>query len=771
MPLSITSDNQFSRADARSHTAMIQEAYRPYGTTSVELIKTGAAMSTEAMIRAVVANAPNLTALRQLTVAQQTSNAPVVTTDPVRVAHPINGADGKVYFIPQARLASRSKVTDTPYLFFERRNGEVYLQAWFELVRHSSIRTQSKPLPIDGFKVALVHASNKNNKIDFGRVDELPASEGSDSILSQLLCETKIVDLDQAIDLLQNGTFRVDAKVHYSLKAPDPKPKPKPKRKPQPGRAYTTARPATRVANPGTSIGRRLGSRISGRATAKPAARYSVALPTEVYASTYTAATATAVAKPASTPTKKSKRVSLGAHDGSGVRARFDPKTRKNGPIYAQLESGFGSQPWSEWVESPNGRFIESPVRDRFYVLPDEYRLSLNPMSGMPAMEVLLVPPDQPNDGEPASFSTDYKFRCRFGIVPWLDPARVERLREEIAKHSGIIHPKLMVGGIQGAACELSKTYDSLGSSLVGEADAAIEVDPLGFDLVMDCTSEFYRLLARLLVTDGVTADVKLHLMTDAKDAAPTDTVPVRLRLDRPAGVSLQTELIRPSESAEGEEALTMPALRISNHAVYDATVTRLSATLLVTGDGLQATIGAVQATPSPSGFTIPAATAEGPTTLDVALTPEDSTVPPLYGAADVGFVGLSLAIDPRTMLDRVHDLGASAEIFSTIDIQSYQLANPESLPESHSDLFGIEAEFRRPGADEDDAVTAFLTLAEPEAAVQVAFSVADLLGGATLEQPRFAWRRRNMRGSGTGPWSEWEEIIGRNLYIFPEGL
>ena len=61
------------------------------------------------------------------------------------------------------------------------------------------------------------------------------------------------------------------------------------------------------------------------------------------------------------------------------------------------------------------------------------------------------------------------------------------------------------------ATCALSKAYQNLGSTLVGDGEAQLSVDPVGFDLVLDCTSEFYTLLSKLLLTEGVTGDVVTH--------------------------------------------------------------------------------------------------------------------------------------------------------------------------------------------------------------------------------------------------------------------
>jgi hypothetical protein len=89
-------------------------------------------------------------------------------------------------------------------------------------------------------------------------------------------------------------------------------------------------------------------------------------------------------------------------------------------------------------------------------------------------------------------------------------------------------------------------------------------------------------------------------------------------------------------------------------------------------------------------------------------------------------------------------------------------------LPPALANVYAIEVQLRR-GSNEPITVT--LETAAPEKTVDVAFSLPDLLGGMRPEQPTFEYRRRNLSFAGTGEWSAWETVTGRELHIVPVGL
>ena len=484
----------------------------------------------------------NLAALRNLTLIAQLSNAPLLHAVPAGVDPAVGRRRRKHLLRARARVATRSKATHAPYVFMARRDGAVRLQVWLELAIPAGV-SGAKPLPVDGYTVSLVGSDGVH--INFGRVDELPPTDKPEGVVSQLYCEAELTaeQVGQATTIMQThatAVFRVEGNVHYSL--PD-------------GGATggwqatveghvvhdhrirkATATPIVRdhrgeTAQPQLRLGRMATMRHGTAAIlASVAERIDVLGPVQT----------------SGTSTPRVTRMSLGPGDNNGLGAHFPTDIPANRPIYSQVTTGFGTEPWAQWVPLQHGRFVESPVPEQFFVLPDEYRLAFDRQSGMPAMMVLLVPPERPAGEEAAtSFSGDYKIRCRFSVVPWLDPERMELLREEIADHTGISYPQLRVGGARSATCALSKAYQNLGSTLVGDGEAQLSVDPNGFDLVLDCTSEFYTLLSKLLLTEGVTGEVVTQLVA-AEESPEQATIPIALRLDRPALDFLTAELIPP---------------------------------------------------------------------------------------------------------------------------------------------------------------------------------------------------------------------------------
>lgn len=693
--------------------------------------------------------AVNLRVLQGLRIADLVENAPRVTSAPDRIERALAGADGTTYFVPQARIAQRSKATGAPHVFLAKSAGVVTLQVWFDLVPHPSIPSGAQPLPVDNYAVSLVPASGA--PIAFERCDDLPAGDQADTLVSRLYCETT-VDPNTVVPMLKAlGTrFRVEADVHYTVQDAAGSSDPGPIRRPRPRIDTAVIPPAIR---PASVIGDLTAVRLN------PSIKRVLARPVVVAAAP--------AAQPEAPWRSHTARLSLGAADNSGVSACFPRDVMQNRAIYAQVTSGFGSEPWSDWVDSPNGQFMDSPVPDQFYILPDEYRLAFDAETRRPAMMVLLVPPKRA-DGEqgPTSFGADYTLRTRFSVVPWVDPARRERLRAEIARHARVAYPDLLVGGIREATCRLSTVLHELGSTVVG-GDGAATVDGLGFDLVLDCTSEFYNTLTHLLVTEGVGAEVKASLVADAEHPR-TATVPVKLRLDRPAADVLSAVLVPPAAAADDEAATPPPTLRVSNPLPYAVTVSRTVASLLVTDAELPSPIGAVPAAAEPSSFTLPAA-AEAPSTLDIALTPAPSDQPAVYGSVGVSFEGIDVDIDPQQVLAKAYDTGTTGSVSASVEVRCYQLEHPETIPAELTGLFGLEVELRR--SDGAAPVTVFLTTDQPRLSVQVSFSLSDIVAGMRPEQPTFQWRRRNMSGSGTGDWSDWATITGRQLFVAPTGM
>src|SRR5262249_3156689 len=135
------------------------------------------------------------------------------------------------------------------------------------------------------------------------------------------------------------------------------------------------------------------------------------------------------------------------------------------------------------------------------------------------------------------------------------------------------------------------------------------------------------------------------------------------------------------------------------------------------------------------------------------------------WGAVAVGLKSVSLALTAGAVLDHVHQLSATSTIKRSVHVQSYLLAHTDQLHKSFPDTYGIDVELTRGGAP---PIRTTLTTDQPEKNVDVAFSLEDILAGASPEQPTFTFRTRNLMTSGTGPWSAPETLTGRELMVAP---
>jgi hypothetical protein len=720
-----------------------------------------------------------LAAMRAELVTLQVESAATFTEAPTSVGRAYAGTDGVNYFVPSARVAKRSRASQVPHVFIAREEGKHFLRVEFDLFRPSGIPEDATPLPLTNIVVKLL-APGSSQTFQFGVCQELPAPEDDQVVVKRLHCELE-QDAGVLTVILQEDPaawFELTADVNYRIAAP-PAAEPAPpvvvrdhRRSAILGRALG----GIRMAFPTESVAAAAAPAPEAVAVAKPlSGRLSLALMRDIEL-----VRADLPASPQPSPVQHAN-VRLSNGPDENVRATF-PNSGANRAIYVLVTSSFGTDPTAPWVKTQLGWFTESPIPDQFYVLPDEYRLAFDVDAGTPAMFVLLVPAatgtapagdgaPAPEAAAPATISSDYRLRCRFGIAPWFDSTRIEDLRAEIASRTGIAYPELVIGGVQRATFGLSAIYESLGSEVLGDsADAPLAVDPEGFELVLDSTNEFYNLLSKMLVTDGLEGEVELMLAGGGGDGEGEPepelaACPVRLRLDRPALNFLSTRF----EQGDETDPQASPKVIVTNPSTVAVTVGSVRATLLVMDGELPAPIKAVRASASPATLAFDAASGPAATTeLEVTLAPEESIPGVPWGGLAVSFADVEATLDPEAVLAKAHELGASTDLKSSVVVRSYQLEHPDTLPESHKDVFGLEVQLKRGDAD---PVTLFVTRDEPQATVQVSFSLADIMAGANPEQPKFSWRRRNMAGAGTGEWSEWETIVGQQLFAAPVGL
>jgi hypothetical protein len=309
-----------------------------------------------------------------------------------------------------------------------------------------------------------------------------------------------------------------------------------------------------------------------------------------------------------------------------GANLFFPGNEAAYAPIYGQIDGTGGG----EWVLGPGGAWQAAPVANQFYALPTEYRLAFDVEHAQPAVTVLLLepPPSAPNGPGAA-----YRVRIRFKLVPWFDPELVEQLRQDICDTTGVAYPDLVVGGYQSAEFATSTLFNDLGGTVLGQGPATTTVDGRGFELVFDCSMEFYTLICGLLAPatgapTGLEGRVRFTLTAAADGAAPAMVrdIPVRIRLDLPTDDFLTFEQVPVPDPATWPPGWIPPVYaRVRNRANGDAAVRAAVAVLLVQGQEDQPPDAAIDATATPTTFVVPAAGTPAP------ASPPPPPPPPVF--------------------------------------------------------------------------------------------------------------------------------------------
>ncbi|MET8146658.1 hypothetical protein ABZU32_40685 [Sphaerisporangium sp. NPDC005288] len=691
--------------------------------------------------------------------------APVLTAPPSHVHLPCAGVSGQTYYVPMASIPRRTPSSATPAVFLAKSGDAWELRVTLELGRHPAIPAGAAPLPVEEVKVAFT-TSVPGVSVVFGEVHEEPA--GGTGAVRRLVAVARLDDAARVAAVLQKdqtAALTVTGTVHWRLALPEPEQDdsgdgPDPFKLPPKEIAIDRGplRPHPIELTPIID-------------QADPAlVEYH---PVEV---TFTAAALVAEDVPLApriqrldrrllrTPDQWVLRVPVPAYrsephedtlalaaDQRGISMWFPTESHANRPIYALVNSAIGFDPDTVWIAGPAGPWKASPVPNQYYVLPTEYRLAFDTARRIPAVTALLR--EQPvSEGRPPSAA--YRVRVRFGLTPWFAPEPLERLRATIAEAENLAYPEFVVGGLEKSEFRPSSLFTGLGGDVVEQPDGSA-VDPAGFELVYDCSLEFYTLLCRMLApaqgpATGIEAAVRLTLKTSPEDAGTVREIPVRIRLDNPGDEFLQVE-------PDGAGALTA---RVKNLAAGAATVRRAVATLLVMTPAGQQPVDAVPADLSPLPFTVPPG---GETS--VTLTPREPVDPRVVGRMALDFDRVTLEVTAADVLEGVHELAATVNLDTTVRVRSFQLQHADGLPPALADLEGLEVQLRRGGTE---PVTVFLTREEYEKTVRLAYTLADLVAGMSPDAPRFEWRRRNLTRAGTGAFSAWEPMTGGDLYVPP---
>ena len=627
---------------------------------------------------------------------------------PSRVPGFYTAIDGRVYYLPSVRLAMRQHMPGVPDIFFDQKDDKSWvLQVTFELIKPPG-------LP-DG---AQLLASSFSGGVDPGlRPQTFPSSfwtagpqslafasptmplaaEGRASDVALVLRTETPVDPNQGLALLRqypNAYFALNAFIRLRFRAP----------------GLLDGSPP---GSPGTHIG--------------PAAAHPQLL------------------TPPGAPQ---------------IGACFPSDLPANRPIYT-LILGNADATNAMWTRETGSSWTRAAAGlDRYDVLPDSFALAIEPNTGLPAMSVLLVQ----NPPASAGASATYTVRVRFGVAPQLDDARLDAVRASLRSTHAIPYASLGIGDYGTATFTPSGLFADLPGfqSTTSGGDPATggsrPVDAAcGFELVLDCSLEFYTLLTGVLKSpEGLRGTVRFQIVIGhgAADTTLVD-VPVRLALTGTMEVGLTTEIGRPS----GAGASRLNAW-ITNPLDVPVTVGAVRPTFLLMDKRPDLVSLATPGTAVPAGLTL----APKDTAIVTVSGPDPAALPP-FTSLVFSFAEMHAAFDPDAVLNRVHALAAATGASTTLHLSCYLLRHADQIPPALAGLIGVKVQVKR---RDGPALDMPLTRDKPEGDLVLPYSLADLLAGASLDQPSITYRIASVFPDHTGPWTDWLPNTGCDLLVTP---
>jgi peptidoglycan hydrolase-like protein with peptidoglycan-binding domain len=559
-------------------------------------------------------------------VAAAVDGAPEIDGAPQGVGTPTAAVDGSSWFVPALALGRRDRTSQVPMVAFSQTAAGWQLRIGLDRLRGSAPESASV-FPLTDYAVRLVSTQPGFAAPTFTLAFEpSPRADAVDRLVA-----TATVDIEAVVKAMRSPglSLQVSATAHYRER---------------------THRPPTPTPTP-TPVG----------PTPHPIHHPIVLNPAVLRA----ISASDLAANPAALRYRPVRR--LGRRPSSGIVVitttcpvnwppidfHFDPTViAYYRPIYAGLPGVQTGDDGAVWAPAANGYWRAAQTYSVYNVLPDEYRLAYDTAANTPAMSVLLHELPATNGGPP-----NYAVRVRFRIVPWVDPKRRMALQAALAAQQYVPHPALVIGGYQGASFDMTTFLSGLGASTVSAVDG---IDPAGFELVWDCTLEFYTFLCSQLAppnpTDATAVEgrVRLALRTsDADGAAPTTIdIPVRLSLDTIAGDLVNTSLVPLPDHTLWPDGWT-PALyaAVAPRPTKPMDTQVLGGSLIAVGADGQA-VSAIPLSASPASLTL-----NGPAAASPAVAPAQAPAPSPPPGAISKNPGV-VSPDARRVQQRLHDLG-----------------------------------------------------------------------------------------------------------------
>ena len=430
----------------------------------------------------------------------------------------------------------------------------------------------------------------------------------------------------------------------------------------------------------------------------------------------------------------------------------FDRDLDQHVHIFAAITGGSLE---SVWQDTEFGAIRPAEFPNTVYMLPHEFRLSYDPLRGLPHM----VPVQYKADDD------TFRLRVTLRVEPWYDPSKVARLQAALAHQSSgaFLHPTIVPGGVETATMELRTAFPE-DVDLIG-SDGPVAIDPRApFDLVLDLSQEFYQLMIGMMTGPvGLNGVVQVPLSTTADDGddAATQIRTVEMRLNFNALGQL------PLEIGAIPAAINPAEATITNNCAQAITINNTEITLLQLDENSVSPINIFGAGREPADPMV----IEPGGTVDIAFAPDGAIDDPVWNAVELAITGHDLSLDPEASLRAIHDLADTAAFGWELTVTTFHFRIDQSALPPEQQIMAVEVQMWREDSP-DRKVQVTLDAGKDSETITFPRDLNDLVSAdAAAEFLSLKTRTRAVYLTGFGEWGPEMDHTGANLIAFAPAL
>lgn len=426
------------------------------------------------------------------------------------------------------------------------------------------------------------------------------------------------------------------------------------------------------------------------------------------------------------------------------VSMHLDANLSQNRPIYSAIKTNDENLSMT-WIDTSFGFIRQSNFSNTVYRLPDELRLAFNPLLGAPH----VIPQLYTDENEKV------RVRVVLRVISHHDPQKLIDLCDFLYRDSagGLAMPSVIVGGYAQANLRVTTAFPEEITVLGGE-DVIFSLEN-GVDITLDLSLDYYRYLSELLTSPiGMTGEVSVTLEVDDDGTALVKRVPMRLVLDKVAGIDLEVRI--------DSEQVSPTKMSLTNSAQCDIRVEDCIPRLLQIDENSVVPLTVFKAE-SKTNFPVVIKSGE---TLLAEIEPKEDTEE-IWNAVQVVFKGQGLTKDPDQLLNHIHDTSPSTPLLRKVKVECPLFLAPH-ISDDFASLYRVMVEIDRPGYSVEQIL---LGRDKVDGEVTMQRSLRDLIGEDPEVATSFTYRVRNIYYDHEGVWSEDRSAEGENLFVFPNPI